>query len=109
MKLSEAMRKGIELSKPTRYELTDVRDDGMHACALGAIALGRWKIEELPVFASDLYNMLFAEWPELETIKLVVPELGEEHVSLGQAIFRKNDDLDVPREQTADWLESIGY
>ena len=108
MKLSEAMRKGCEVTGPIRGSVFHLKiDGGLDACALGAVYVGYLGKEGVMSAEADfcLAN-LFASGEE----PLVVSPMNEhDRDRLGIIITALNDHHWWSREEIADWLEEIGY
>ena len=99
MKLSEAMRKGCEMTRPLK-ECTYKSENGFvtEACAIGAAMVG----------------VMGTKLPETGSVPLhdIFPFLtiSDGQVNgLGQRIIALNDSAGWSREHIADWLERQGY
>lgn len=107
MKLSEAMRKGSELTQPiSGVFLHEERKDGTitHACALGACYVG---VEGVDGGFRQIADYLMDRWPELDSMSH--PHEQSTMLRLGNIIMDLNDEKGKTREQIADWLEGLGY
>ena len=130
MKLSEAMRKGIECSLPAKgfylskgVELanSDAPVDALCACALGAALLGAFECDfdmiqeecdsEYPNIKG--YHEVFLDiFPDINSIRIENPirhSPSGYKPNLWNVVTDLNDHAAWTREQIADWLESIGY
>ena len=131
LKLSEAMRKGIECSEPTTGIFIALGNNGTcEACALGAALLGYAqcdvktlleesyiRLKESPSSIASYgsaKNMLKEYGVDLnKLVKQPIPSWYDKESypldAIGGMVVMLNDQAAWTREQIADWLESIGY
>jgi hypothetical protein len=111
MKLSEAMRKGIEMTLPLKGELIEWAEDreDLYACALGAAFVGFYGAFEPK--ALGCICALFKEDFPISRVSVTFPERTKlgflVDCTLSTAITILNDDKGWSRERIADWVESI--
>lgn len=112
MKLSEAMRKGAELTIQARGSLLELSGTEAPAatCAIGAAYVG---LKGKEVIAEDWsYRQVEEEFPELMERHVNLPVAGPnelETMQMEYAIWKLNDRLHWTREAIADWLEGQGF
>lgn len=118
MKLSEAIRKGCEMTTPLKGSLFAHFPDenAVSACAIGAAAIGRGGIE---VEAKEVPTLV------PECMQLGEPSHPDDYTELGTEIYNMNDSREAladelgiedeeaetikdPRLAIADWLEEKG-
>jgi hypothetical protein len=107
MKLSQAIRKGIELSLPGfgGYFAWSRERKEVHACAIGAALIGICGIDALKGMSMmDREDALDQQWPFLRG---ETPD--EDSGNYWCAIIKRNDFKKISREEIADWLEERGY
>lgn len=100
MKLSEAMRKGLEIRPVQTKGWIWYGSDA--ACAVGTIAAG---LGYDGLMMDEWFNKLVAVYPQLTT-RLINCKTHNE--TLWVTIVEMNDKRGKTREEIADWLESIG-
>lgn len=115
MKLSEAIRKGCEMSTPIKNHAAVFDEEEVHACALGAAMLAVEGKEEVlrrarvaPHVSRDLQISIKLTLPGQELtqwFQQTYPTLG---YAFGGKIVGLNDRAVWSREEIADWLEEQG-
>ncbi len=118
MKLSVAIRKGIELDGEQCYHnYAEFDKDGkvIRCCALGAAAiglkgLGHFEPCHEQAFSSALLPLLGNSIPKSDVPKEFLDHRGTKRDSfvVDDVVVTLNDSLKWTRERIADWLESIG-
>lgn len=101
MKLSEAIRKGIE--QFPEQAIGVLFENGNAACALGCAIYGRYEQDN----GRDYLPALVYDYPELMDDAPPNP-LSPDVWLLQEVIEKLNDRERWTREQIADWLESKG-
>ena len=116
MKLSEAMRKGIECSEPTTGIFIAIGNNGKcQACALGAAMLGfaECDVDSLLTYdgQNDITSFLTAEHIlrgyGVDMEYTIHDDKNERYGLVGNLIIHLNDTRKLTREQIADWLETL--
>jgi hypothetical protein len=105
MKLSEAMRNGIEVTEPMTGTMIEYdRDGNLHACALGAAFVGRFGVpsEDDTYDPESFYVRMDQAYPELA-------EMIDADWDVKWTIIAMNDNEHVSRDEIANWVESKGY
>jgi hypothetical protein len=101
MKISEAIKKGSETTRPTVCVLTE-RDamGNLYTCALGAAHIGNGGDPDMQDF--DISSSLRRNWPELNE-NAIDPVTGE-RTALEFIVWDLNDAYGWTRERIANWL-----
>lgn len=111
MKLSEAIRKGSEMSSPTSYDYYKYTNDGVATCAIGAAMLGMGRtpvsieigrVRYNPSTLHPLLSMIIREFP-----KELKPEGLNSSITVLSTIVILNDSRKMSREAIAMWVETL--